>query len=156
MGVAANPSCRPSFRLGPIATDVDVLGEAGEKMKKRHLPYSSGCGVWIPSSQVAPAPWDDNCAKWLGPPPLETPCFVLIRVSNYENLWSFGPMTTQTDAPEIIKVSKRRISCDGGGGALGHPKVYLEIGQGDYVECPYCDRRFVLVSEAELAASSSD
>ena len=38
--------------------------------------------------------------------------------------------------------------CDGGGGALGHPRVYLEMGQDDFVECPYCDRRFVLKDSA--------
>ena len=40
----------------------------------------------------------------------------------------------------------------GGGGALGHPKVFLEMGQGTVVECPYCDRRFVLVDASELAS----
>ena len=48
-----------------------------------------------------------------------------------------------TPAPETITVNKRRIACDGGG-ALGHPKVFLEMGQDTHVECPYCDRRFVL------------
>lgn len=52
------------------------------------------------------------------------------------------------DAPEIIEVSERSVSCDGGGGALGHPKVYLSMGDGDFVECPYCDRRFVLAPGA--------
>ncbi len=52
------------------------------------------------------------------------------------------------DAPEIIEVSERSVSCDGGGGALGHPKVYLNMGDGDFVECPYCDRRFVLAPGA--------
>jgi uncharacterized Zn-finger protein len=48
------------------------------------------------------------------------------------------------DAPEIIEVDDTRVACDGGGGALGHPKVYLEMGDETFVECPYCDRRFVL------------
>ncbi|HEY5346992.1 MAG TPA: zinc-finger domain-containing protein [Rhizomicrobium sp.] len=47
-------------------------------------------------------------------------------------------------APEIIQTDKTRVHCDGGGGALGHPRVYLEMGDGDFVECPYCDRRFEL------------
>lgn len=47
-------------------------------------------------------------------------------------------------APEIFVVDSHRVSCDGGGGALGHPRVWLEIGQNDFVECGYCDRRFVL------------
>jgi len=48
------------------------------------------------------------------------------------------------EAPEVIEVDDTRVACDGGGGALGHPKVYLEMGEEDFVECPYCDRRFVL------------
>jgi uncharacterized Zn-finger protein len=46
-------------------------------------------------------------------------------------------------APETIVVSSRRVKCDGGG-ALGHPVVYYDIGEKDHVECGYCDRRFVL------------
>ena len=48
------------------------------------------------------------------------------------------------EAPEIITVDDTRVRCDGGGGALGHPIVYLEMGDENFVECPYCDRRFVL------------
>ena len=31
------------------------------------------------------------------------------------------------DAPETRIVNTFRVSCDGGGGALGHPKVWLQI-----------------------------
>jgi uncharacterized Zn-finger protein len=48
------------------------------------------------------------------------------------------------EAPEVIAVEETRVACDGGGGALGHPKVYLEMGDEGFVECPYCDRRYVL------------
>ena len=41
-------------------------------------------------------------------------------------------------------VASRRVACDGGGGALGHPLVYMDMGDEDFVECGYCDRRFVL------------
>jgi uncharacterized Zn-finger protein len=51
------------------------------------------------------------------------------------------------EVPEIIEVKTTRVACDGGG-ALGHPKVYLEMGDENFVECPYCDRRFVLKAEA--------
>jgi|TARA_R110002073_G_scaffold37850_2_gene108840 NADH dehydrogenase (ubiquinone) Fe-S protein 6 len=47
--------------------------------------------------------------------------------------------------PEIIMTSNHRVSCDGGGGALGHPKVWLETGEDGVVECGYCDRRFILI-----------
>jgi uncharacterized Zn-finger protein len=58
--------------------------------------------------------------------------------------------TMTTPAPETITVHKRRIACDGGG-ALGHPKVFLEMGTDTQVECPYCDRKFVLSREAAEA-----
>ena len=46
--------------------------------------------------------------------------------------------------PEQVVVSSKRVACDGGGGALGHPLVYLDMGGETFVECGYCDRRFVL------------
>jgi uncharacterized Zn-finger protein len=52
-------------------------------------------------------------------------------------------------APETVKTSKHRVSCDGasdipGGAALGHPRIWLEIDDKGYAQCGYCDRRFVL------------
>ena len=32
------------------------------------------------------------------------------------------------EAPEIVETDTTRVACDGGGGALGHPRVYLEMG----------------------------
>jgi len=54
-----------------------------------------------------------------------------------------------TDAPETTRVTTSRVACDGaseipGGAALGHPRVWLEIDEKGYVDCGYCDRRFVL------------
>jgi uncharacterized Zn-finger protein len=46
--------------------------------------------------------------------------------------------------PEVIVVRSKRVACDGVGGALGHPRVWLEMGAANFVECSYCDRRFVL------------
>jgi len=52
--------------------------------------------------------------------------------------------------PETIRVSHARVACDGatdipGGAALGHPRVFLQIDEEGYVDCGYCDRRFVLI-----------
>lgn len=50
-----------------------------------------------------------------------------------------------TNAPETQVVHTTRIACDGGEGALGHPRVWLTIPDDPgYVECGYCDKRFVL------------
>ncbi len=46
--------------------------------------------------------------------------------------------------PETIEVESRVVACDGGNAALGHPRVYLNMGDEKFVECPYCDRRFAL------------
>ncbi|MFO1187283.1 MAG: zinc-finger domain-containing protein [Alphaproteobacteria bacterium] len=63
-----------------------------------------------------------------------------------------------TKPPEIVYVSTHRVACDGGamgGGrsglpaSLGHPRVFLELGESDRVECPYCDRLFVLRADAK-------
>jgi uncharacterized Zn-finger protein len=54
--------------------------------------------------------------------------------------------------PEIIRVSKLQVACDGSGEispVLGHPRVFLRIDEETgFVECGYCDRRFVLESGA--------
>jgi len=57
--------------------------------------------------------------------------------------------TAPITAPETILTTSTRVRCDGatdirGGAALGHPRVWLEIDERGYVDCGYCDRRFVL------------
>jgi uncharacterized Zn-finger protein len=61
----------------------------------------------------------------------------------------FKSVSMPVEAPEIIEVETSRVSCEGIGGALGHPRVYLEMGDEIFVECPYCDRRFVLKDGAD-------
>lgn len=47
-------------------------------------------------------------------------------------------------APETEVVSAWRVACDGQEGALGHPRVWLQIDrEKGYVECGYCDKKFV-------------
>lgn len=58
-------------------------------------------------------------------------------------------LIVDANPPEVITVRSHRVACDGIGGALGHPRVYLEMGGADFVECPYCDRRFVLAHGSE-------
>ncbi|MCA2014101.1 zinc-finger domain-containing protein [Pararhodobacter sp. CCB-MM2] len=53
------------------------------------------------------------------------------------------------DAPATHVAHARRIACDGGEGALGHPRVWLTIPHDTgWVECPYCDARYVLDANA--------
>lgn len=49
--------------------------------------------------------------------------------------------------PEISVVTTPRVACDGAADqhpALGHPRVYMQIDEKGYVDCGYCDRRFIL------------
>lgn len=54
--------------------------------------------------------------------------------------------------PEEIEVTSREVSCDGGGGASGHPRVFLNMGEKDTVDCPYCGRQFWLKEGAAVSA----
>ncbi|AHD07875.1 zinc-finger domain-containing protein [Phaeobacter gallaeciensis] len=48
------------------------------------------------------------------------------------------------EAPETKIVDSYRVACDGSEGALGHPRVYLQIPEAEgFVECPYCDCKFI-------------
>ncbi|MCG8508980.1 MAG: zinc-finger domain-containing protein [Rhodospirillales bacterium] len=56
---------------------------------------------------------------------------------------------------ETIIVTGSRVSCDGGGGPLGHPRVYLEMGGDDQIVCPYCSRRFVRAGSAAAGGETA-
>lgn len=62
--------------------------------------------------------------------------------------------------PEEIVVATKRVACDGAdpvlGATLGHPLVYLDMGEDDFVECGYCDRRFVLAADARRESEYLD
>lgn len=48
-----------------------------------------------------------------------------------------------TDSGAVITTTASRVSCNGGGGALGHPQIWLTLGEDDKVTCPYCSATFV-------------
>jgi hypothetical protein len=69
---------------------------------------------------------------------------------------------TDPFTPEIAFTDSARVCCDGATGqpgsegprgawsagltspALGHPRVWLQIDEKGYVDCGYCDKRFIL------------
>jgi uncharacterized Zn-finger protein len=55
---------------------------------------------------------------------------------------------TAPPPPEVLKVTTLQVACDGSGAVspeLGHPRVFLCIDPAvGFVECGYCDRRFIL------------
>ena len=56
-------------------------------------------------------------------------------------------MNNPPDPPETVEVETQTVECDGGG-ALGHPRVWLKMEGKGAIDCPYCDRRFVLKAGA--------
>ena len=59
-----------------------------------------------------------------------------------------GRMTDDPFTPEISLVASPRVACDGAAAtapALGHPRVYLQIDEKGFVDCGYCDKRFILI-----------
>ena len=59
-----------------------------------------------------------------------------------------------TAVPETKIVNSYRISCDGGEGTLGHPRVWLQIPLDiGWVECPYCDCKIIHKDYADQSSS---
>ena len=61
------------------------------------------------------------------------------------------PAPVSGPAPEIVRVHTQRVACDGVGGALGHPRVWVDLGESGTADCGYCDRRFVLSEHGDHA-----
>ena len=49
----------------------------------------------------------------------------------------------QASPDGVIETHHAEVACDGGGGALGHPLIYLHMGKDGRAVCPYCSRIFV-------------
>ncbi len=51
---------------------------------------------------------------------------------------------------DVWRVESSVVGCDGAGvdGEGGHPLVYLTMGEGGHITCPYCSRKFVLVERS--------
>ena len=72
-----------------------------------------------------------------------------LRNTEFINLTTARKPETMSDtasvgAPETVQVEHSSFSCDGGGGALGHPKVHLTLDQSGQVDCGYCGLHFEL------------
>lgn len=57
------------------------------------------------------------------------------------------------ESSQTVSVDRPVVACDGG--TLGHPRVFLNLGDQGQAECPYCGLRFVL-QEAPAEADDDD
>jgi uncharacterized Zn-finger protein len=44
---------------------------------------------------------------------------------------------------ETVEIDEMVAACNGNGGPLGHPRVFLNLAPSGRVECPYCSRLFI-------------
>lgn len=63
--------------------------------------------------------------------------------------------THSTSSPvETLHVNSKKVSCAGGKGGNGHPLVYLNMGENDFVICPYCSKYFTVKNTGKPNISS--
>ena len=55
-----------------------------------------------------------------------------------------GQTSVSSNDDDVIIVNTTRVMCEGSGGALGHPRTYLDMGSETEVTCKYCGRIFKL------------
>lgn len=54
-----------------------------------------------------------------------------------------APLFKNTDS-DVVYTHEHKVSCSGGEGVAGHPRVFLEISdKRGKVECPYCGKIFM-------------
>ena len=56
---------------------------------------------------------------------------------------------------EVVETAEMVAACNGDGGPLGHPRVYLNLAPAGRVECPYCSRVFVNKAAAHPEAGGA-
>ena len=44
---------------------------------------------------------------------------------------------------ETVETDDMVTACSGSGGALGHPRVFLNLAPSGRAECPYCSKVFI-------------
>ena len=54
------------------------------------------------------------------------------------------PKPTEAKKSEVELSKSKKVSCSGVGGSLGHPKIYLDMGEKNEIRCPYCSKLFIL------------
>ena len=45
-------------------------------------------------------------------------------------------------AYEVLRVKRKKVSCSGSDEVSSHPLIYLDMGDKDFVVCPYCSKLF--------------
>eukprot|EP01098_Paradermamoeba_levis_P012424 TRINITY_DN543_c0_g1_i5.p1 TRINITY_DN543_c0_g1~~TRINITY_DN543_c0_g1_i5.p1 ORF type:complete len:124 (-),score=19.37 TRINITY_DN543_c0_g1_i5:125-496(-) len=65
------------------------------------------------------------------------------QVKQEQQLYKPAPAIEYIAEVPPKEVDGRNVWCDGGNGALGHPRVFINLDKGDPQSCGYCGLRFV-------------
>ncbi|KAJ7900338.1 ubiquinone oxidoreductase 20 kd subunit [Mycena olivaceomarginata] len=90
----------------------------------------------------APTTWSTNQRP--RPGPASSPRFEQTAMELQPN--PLSAMALINDVP-VNMVHARRAVCDGGGGPLGHPKIYINLDLPGPRPCGYCGLRFEQVHD---------
>ncbi|KAL7410217.1 zinc-finger domain-containing protein [Mrakia frigida] len=95
-----------------------------------------------PPSVLAQAP--NNAARWSASQASRELAYSNARFEQTILEYQPQPLSAMEmiAAEPVLLVKGRKAVCDGGGGALGHPKVFINLDQPGPRSCGYCGLRF--------------
>lgn len=47
----------------------------------------------------------------------------------------------------VFKINSKEVYCEGEGDSVGHPRVFLNMGELFEITCPYCSKKYIYASE---------
>ncbi|TPX33348.1 hypothetical protein SmJEL517_g03781 [Synchytrium microbalum] len=114
----------------------------GSSLSRRSKQYAARTYTSAPAKDLIQAPgreavWSEHQAKRADA--MVGPRFEQTRMEAQPNPPAAIEMIHKVP---ITVVETRRVCCDGGGGALGHPKVYINLDQGIPIACGYCGLKY--------------
>ncbi|KAI8899881.1 zinc-finger domain-containing protein [Globomyces pollinis-pini] len=105
----------------------------------RIRPYSTGIAQIVVPAQSSNKPDTWSASQAPKSIAMSGPRFEQTNMDLQPNPLSAQELIAQVP---VTMVEGRKISCDGGGGALGHPKVYINLDNSGPMSCGYCGLRF--------------
>jgi len=112
-----------------------ILG--GSSTPLSPLPVTPGPVQSVSQAPNNPEPW--STSQQPRPPPESSPRF---EQTAYEYQPAPPSAMEMVNSQPIILSDARIAVCDGGGGPLGHPKIFINLDKPGPRPCGYCGLRF--------------
>lgn len=62
---------------------------------------------------------------------------------------------TNCKTNDTFFTSTKKVSCYGSSESSKHPLIYLDIGNNDFVVCPYCSKHFTLDNSSNSSSNNN-